>query len=49
MDKFDGITILVFITCDATLENLHEIRYFYNYYYKNIKSETKEILKKLFK
>lgn len=49
MDKFDGIAILAFITCDVVLENIYEIRNFYKYYYKNIKNETKDIVKKLFK
>lgn len=49
MDKLDGIAILAFITCDAVLENIYEIRNFYKYYYKNIKNETKDIVKKLFK
>ncbi|WP_291749685.1 hypothetical protein [Clostridium sp.] len=41
MDSWDKFAIITFITCDVILENIYEIRNFYNYYYKNIKKRLK--------
>lgn len=48
MDRFDSIAIITFVTCDAIIENIYGIKCFYRYYYKNIKHETKDIVRKLF-
>ena len=49
MDKWDEFAIITFITCDAILENVYEIKNFYKYYYKNIKWEVKDIISRLIK
>ena len=37
MDNWDKLAIITFITCDAILENIYEIRNLYIYYYIDIK------------
>lgn len=49
MNKWDEVFLITFITCDAIIENNNGIKNFYNYFYKNLKVETKDILSKLFK
>ena len=41
MDNWDKLAIITFITCDAILENIYEIRNLYIYYYRDIKKEIK--------
>lgn len=36
MEKWDEFAIITFITCDAILENIYEIKYFYKYFLKKL-------------
>lgn len=49
MDRWEEVFLITFITCDAIIENNNEIKNFYNYIYKNLKSETRYIINRLFK
>ncbi|EKY22095.1 hypothetical protein [Clostridium celatum] len=49
MNKIDGIALIAFITCDAILESTNKYKYFYQYCYKSIMYETKDIVTRLFK
>ena len=42
MDKWDEFAIITFITCDAILENIYEIRNLYIYYYRDIKKRLRD-------
>ena len=49
MEKWDEFAIITFITCDAILENIYEIIYFYKYFLKKIKFDAKDIINRLFR
>lgn len=49
MDNWDKLAIITFITCDAILENIYEIKYFYKYFLKKIKFDAKDIINRLFR
>lgn len=49
MSKWDEVFLITFITCDVIIENNNGIKNFYNFIYKNLKVETKDILGRLFK
>lgn len=34
MNPWDDIAIIIFITCDAVLENFNKFKSIYNYYHK---------------
>ena len=42
MDNWDKLAIITFITCDAILENIYEIRNLYIYYYRDIKKRLRD-------
>lgn len=49
MEKWDEFAIITFITCDAILENIYEIKNFYKYFLKKIKFDAKDIINRLFR
>lgn len=49
MSRWEGFFLITFITCDAIIENNNEILNFYNYFYENLKTETKDIIGRLLK
>lgn len=49
MNRWEKLFLITFITCDVIIESNNEIKYFYNYFYKNLKMQTKDILVRLFK
>ena len=49
MEKWDEFAIITFITCDAILENVYEIKKIYKYFLKKIKFDAKDIINKLCK
>ena len=42
MDNWDKLAIITFITCDAILENIYEIRNLYIYFYRDIKKRLRD-------
>ena len=49
MDRWDNLAIVTFIACDAILENTLNFKLYSSYCYENLKIETKDIIKRLFK
>ncbi len=49
MEKWDEFAIITFITCDAILENIYEIKNFYKYFLEKIKFDAKDIINRLFR
>ena len=49
MNKWDDLAMVTFIACDVIIENTENFKLFSNYFYKNLKYESKDILKRLFK
>ena len=42
MDNWDKLAIITFMTYDAILENIYEIRNLYIYYYRDIKKRLRD-------
>lgn len=49
MNRFDELALVTFITCDLIIEGSQKFKTFYRYCINNVKYETQDVIKKLFK